>query len=51
LRDRSGDQWLVGSDGGTGRVYYMPVPQEAKNCREAHEDICGFDETRILAKS
>ena len=51
IRDSFGDQWLVGTDGGTRRVYYMPVPQDVKTCREAHEAICGFDESRILAKS
>ncbi|MGD0656360.1 MAG: DUF6745 domain-containing protein, partial [Thermoguttaceae bacterium] len=51
LRDNLDNQWLCGTDGGTGRVYYMPVPADVKNCREAHQAICGFDETLILAKS
>jgi len=51
VRDAHGDQWLVGTDGGTKRVYYMPVVGTVKTCREAHESICGFDESRILAKS
>lgn len=51
LKDNQGDQWLVGTDGGTRRVYYMPVPAEVKTCREAHIAICGFDETKILCKS
>jgi hypothetical protein len=51
LRDSRGDQWLVGTDGGTKRVYYMPVAGDVKTCRQAHESICGFDETRVLAKS
>jgi len=51
LRDEKGEQWLVGTDGGTRRVYYMPVPDDVKTCREAHCAICGFDESKILAKS
>jgi len=51
LRDSKGSQWLVGTDGSTKRVYYMPVPEGVKTCREAHSAICGFDESRVLAKS
>ena len=51
LEDNVGDRWLVGTDGGTRRVYYMPVPKEVNTCSEAHVAICGFDESRILAKS
>jgi hypothetical protein len=51
LVDETGDKWLVGTDGGTGRVYYMPVPRDVRTCREAHCAICGFDEAKILVKS
>ena len=51
LADNQGDKWLVGTDGSTKRVYYMPVPDDVKTCREAHIAICGFDESRILSKS
>jgi hypothetical protein len=51
LADDRGDKWLVGTDGGTKRVYYMPVPRNAATCRQAHRAIAGFDERRILAKS
>lgn len=51
LEDKWGKKWLYGTDGGTGRVYYMSVPDRATTCREAHELRCGFDETKILAKS
>jgi hypothetical protein len=51
IKDAHGDQWLVGTDGGTKRVYYMPVDGEVTSCKEAHESICGFEESRVLAKS
>jgi hypothetical protein len=48
LADSFGDRWLVGSDGSTDRVYHMPVPQDVKTCREAHERIaCVTDESMI----
>lgn len=47
-RDDQGDQWLVGTDGSTKRVYHMSVPEEAKTCKEAHEAIAGFDESRLI---
>jgi hypothetical protein len=51
LRNKRNEQWLVGTDGGTGRVYFMPVPSNVKTCAEAHTAICGFDETKILGES
>lgn len=51
MRDKRGDQWLVGTDGSTQRTYYMPVPRTATTCAEAHMLICGFDERKILNKS
>lgn len=51
LRDKHGALTLVGTDGSTGRVYYMRARAGAKSCREAHEGLCGFDESLILNKS
>lgn len=51
LEDADGNRWLVGTDGSTGRVYYMMAPQDAKTCRDAHVALCGFDESRIINKS
>jgi hypothetical protein len=48
LEDGDGDRVLVGTDGGTGRTYYMSVDKKHKTCRAAHESLCGFDETQIL---
>lgn len=47
----SDDRWLVGTDGSTKRVYYMPVPSTVRTCRQAHELIAGMDESRIVSKS
>lgn len=46
LRDGK-DMWLVGTDGGTGRTYYMPADPDVKTCKEAHERMCGFSEDKI----
>lgn len=43
-----GSKWLVGTDGSTQRVYWMPVPAEAESCREAHEAIACADESKIV---
>lgn len=53
LRDKTNQLWLVGTDGSTGRVYYMPLPTDStiKTAKAAHEELCGFDESRIKAKS
>jgi hypothetical protein len=48
FRLKTGEQYLVGTDGSTKRVYWMPVPDDAKTCREAHQAIaCVRDETTI----
>ncbi|HLT03068.1 MAG TPA: hypothetical protein VK001_12855, partial [Geminicoccaceae bacterium] len=44
-------RFLVGTDGGTARTYYMEVPEEVTTCRAAHEALCGFEESRIICKS
>jgi hypothetical protein len=51
VEDCHRNRWLYGSDNSTGRVYTMPVPQDVTTCREAHEAICGFDETLISNQS
>jgi hypothetical protein len=53
LADDEYQRILVGTDGSTSRVYYMPMPDEVevKTCREAHEALCGFSEERIISKS
>lgn len=51
MEDDQGERWLVGTDGSTARVYTMAVPREAKACREAHQMISGFDETRLIAEA
>jgi len=51
VRDVDGEQWLIGTDGSTERVYHMAVPREAATCQQAHRAICGFDESRIAVES
>lgn len=51
MRDREGRQWLVGTDGSTRRVYYMPVPHDVATCAEAHNALAGFEENWIIASS
>ena len=48
---KDGQKWLVGSDGSTKRVYWMPVPAESKTCAQAHALIAGFDEARLVAEA
>lgn len=50
VQDSLGDKWLIGTDGSTKRVYYMPVPSEVMTCREAHNAIAGCDETSMIAE-
>jgi hypothetical protein len=51
MKTKQGDAYLYGSDNSTGRVYAMPVSVEATTCRQAHEGICGFDESTIQHQS
>lgn len=46
IQDSFGQQWFVGTDGSTERVYHMAV-SNVKTCKEAHEQLCGFDEKLI----
>jgi hypothetical protein len=50
LRDKNDQQWLYGSDTSTGRMYTMPVPNDVKTCKEAHEAICGFNEDKCVGE-
>ena len=50
LEDKTGQRWLVGTDGSTHRVYHMPVLGQVKTCKEAHESICNLDEDMCVAQ-
>ena len=47
MEDKNGEKWLCGSDGSTKRVYFMSVPRNCDTCKDAHNAICGFDESCI----
>jgi len=51
IKTAQNDLFLVGSDGSTERVYVMPVLQDVKTCKEAHELISGLKEENCLAQS
>lgn len=51
MKDSLGEKWLVGTDGSTARVYTMAVPKGAKTCREAHQMIAGFEESRLIVEA
>lgn len=51
VEDDEGFRYLIGTDGSTQRVYYMQVPNTCTTCKEAHEELCGFDESRIISQS
>lgn len=51
MKDHFGEKWLVGTDGSTARVYTMAVPKNAKTCREAHQMIAGFEESRLIVEA
>lgn len=51
VRIENGGLWLIGSDGGTGRVYWMSVQEGVETCRGAHESISGCNESLIVAQS
>ena len=51
VQDADRNKWLIGTDGGTGRVYWMPVFSEATTCKSAHDGIARFDERRIVAEA
>ena len=47
MEDNKEQRWLIGTDGSTGRVYYMSAPRDANTCREAHEAMGGIDESNL----
>jgi hypothetical protein len=51
MEDKEGRKFLVASDGGTGRVYYMQVPKECSTCVEASNALAGenLNEEDIIA--
>jgi hypothetical protein len=51
MEDNEGRRFLVASDGGTGRVYYMQVPKECNTCGEASDALAGkhLNESDIIA--
>lgn len=51
VEDNEGQRWLIGTDGSTQRTYWMPVSAYVKTCVEAHNDIIGFDERKVINKS
>lgn len=67
LEDLEGRRFLVGTDGSTGRTYYMEVPAMIRNprwgaggepfrieintCRAAHEFLGGIDESKLIAQT
>lgn len=50
MRDSDNNMWLIGSDGSTGRVYHMAVPDDVTTCHEAHERISGLSESDLIAE-
>ena len=51
IEDDEGQRTLVGSDGSTKRVYYMPVPRTIKTCQEAHAALAGVKQDRIILEA
>ena len=41
VADKEGRKFLIASDGGTGRVYHMQVPNECTNCVQASNALAG----------
>jgi hypothetical protein len=37
-------KWLIGTDGSTGRVYHMRVPNNIETCAEAYKALTGLDD-------
>ena len=50
IKDQKGNQWLIGTDGSTARVYHMAVDSGIKTCKAAHEQLSGFSEDRLLVE-
>jgi hypothetical protein len=50
MEDNKGHRWLIGTDGSTGRVYYMSAPIDANTCKEAHEAMGGISEENLIGE-
>jgi len=50
MEDKHKNRWLIGTDGSTGRVYHMSVPNNVNTCKEAHQAISGIDESNLIAE-
>jgi hypothetical protein len=51
VQTKKGEQFLVATDGSTGRIYTMPVFGQQKTCKDAHISISGIDEAFCLGQS
>jgi len=50
MEDNKNNRWLIGTDGSTGRVYYMSAPRDARTCKEAHEAMGGISEANLIGE-
>ena len=50
IEDDQNIRWLCCTDGSTGRMYFLPASENSNTCSEAHQEMAGFDETRIIAE-
>ena len=50
VQDMDKRRWMVCTDGSTGRVYQIRVPESAQTCREAHEAISGLRESDCVVQ-
>lgn len=53
LKALDGTMYFVGTDGSTGRVYYMQVPTNCKTCVDAHNSLMGSagSDSKIVIRS
>lgn len=61
VKTKFDDVYLIGTDGSTNRVYYMPIGNATtikerlgvniKTCKQAHEIISGVKESNIISQS
>jgi len=50
VEDKHGKRWIIGSDGSTERIYFIPVDAKAKTVSEAHQSISGVLESKIISE-
>lgn len=48
MEDPHGQRFMVGTDGGTGRVYVMEVPSGCRTCEQAHVFLAGVPDSRVV---